>query len=247
MTDQTTPAPARRQSGGKIAAIVTGSIAGMLALAAIVAGGLLLLGDSQTDRDGYLSSASEHYQTNTHAIATENLDVDGDVPGVVTEDLIGKLRLRISPNGDKPVFVGIAPTHEVTRYLSDSAHATLTDVEFSPFHATYRTEQGTERPERPADRHIWAASAQGSGTQSLTWDVKSGNWSVVVMNADGSAGVDAGVSAGVRIGWIELAGWSSLGGGALLALLSGGLLFTGLRRPRQPTGDRDSSAVPAMA
>jgi hypothetical protein len=249
MTEQTTPAPApaRRQSGGQIAAIVTGSIAGMLALAAIVAGGLLLWGDSQTDRDGYLTSASDRYHTTTHAIATENLDVSGDVPGVVGQDLLGKLRLRVSPNGDKPLFVGIAPTHEVTRYLSDSAHATLTDVEFSPFEATYRNESGTERPGRPDERQIWAASAQGSGTQSLTWDVKSGDWSVVVMNADGSAGVDAGVSVGVRIGWIEPAGWGALGGGALLALLSGGLLFAGLRGRRQPADDRDASGLPALA
>jgi hypothetical protein len=232
MTDQTTP-PDRIKSGGQIAAIVAGSIAGMLALAALVAGGLLLFADSKTDHDGYLSSKSDRYHTRTYAIATENLDVDGDVPGVISHDDFGKLRLRVTQRSEKPLFVGIAPTHRVSRYLGDSAHATLTDVEFDPFKPTYRVERGTTRPEPPSQRHIWAASAQGYGAQSLTWDVKSGDWSVVVMNADGSRGVDAGVSAGVRIAWIETAGWGALGGGVLLALLAGGLLFVGVRRPPQ--------------
>jgi hypothetical protein len=246
MTDPTPQPPQGKTSGGHIAALVAGSIAGMLALAALVAGGLLLWADSHADHDGYLTSKSDRYHTRTYAIATENLDVEGDVPGVVSQDMFGKLRLRVTPRGDKPVFVGIAPTHTVSRYLDDSAHATLTDVEFDPFKPTYRIKAGTTRPQPPAQHHIWAASAQGSGTQALTWDVESGDWSVVVMNADGSRGVDAGVSAGVRIPWLAPAGWSALGGGVLLALLAGGLLFVGVRRPPQrpqPTQRHSASEV----
>ena len=233
MTDPTSRSPQRTKSGGQIAALVGGGIAGMLALAALVAGGLLLWADSRTDHDGYLTTKTDRYQTRTYAIATDNLDVEGDVAGVVSHDVFGKLRLRVTPHGDKPVFVGIARTHAVSRYLDDSAHATLTDVDFDPFKPAYRVEAGTSRPQPPAQRHIWAASAQGAGAQSLTWDVESGDWSVVVMNADGSRGVDAGVSAGARIPWIAPAGWGALGGGVLLALLAGGLLFVGVRRPPQ--------------
>ena len=62
----------------------------------------------------------------------------------------------------------------------------------------------------PGAQRFWAASAQGGGTQALTWDVEDGDWSVVVMNADGSPGVDAGVSAGAsarlpRRGRLDLA------------------------------------------
>jgi hypothetical protein len=242
MTDQTTSPPDRGPRGGQIAAIVFGSIAGILSLLALVAGGLLLWGDSHKDRDGYLATGSDPYSTNTYAIATDTLDIDGDVPGVV-QDLAGKMRLRVSPHTDKPMFVGIAPTSDVSRYLAGSAHATLTDLEYDPFEATYRTQGGERRPAAPADQGFWAASASGSGTQSLTWDVERGSWSIVVMNADGSAGVDAGVSAGVTASWIKPAGWGALGGGVLLSLLAGGLLLAGLRRPpRPPVADQRPSA-----
>jgi hypothetical protein len=248
MTDQTTPAPpARRQSSGQIAAIVTGSLAGMLALAAIVAGGLLLWGDSQKDRDGYLSTGSDRFHTSSYALATDDLDVEHDIPGVVSDDLLGKVRVSVTPRGDKPVFVGIARSQDVYRYLHRSPHATVTDVDYDPFRVTYRDEAGTRRPAPPAERHIWAASAQGSGTQSLTWHVKRGSWSVVVMNADGSAGVDTGVSVGAKLGWVKPAGLGALGGGVLLAVLSGGLLYAGLRRPRPRTDERDPSGLPALA
>ena len=51
------------------------------------------------------------------------------------------------------------------------------------------------------------------------------------MNADGSAGVDAGVSAGAKLpilGDLELAAWIAA---ALFLALGGGLLAAGLRRP----------------
>ncbi len=42
------------------------------------------------------------------------------------------------------------------------------------------------------------------------------------MNADGSPGVDAGVSAGARIGFLDEAGWVSLTTGFVLLVLAGG-------------------------
>jgi hypothetical protein len=243
MTTQTSPAPARRQSGGQLAAIVTGSIAGMLALAAIVAGGLLLWADSKTDRDGYASTKSERFSTSTRALATDDLDIS-DVPDWVLDQ--GRLRLTVSPRTDKPVFVGVARSEDVARYLQGTAHATIKDVDYDPFHATYETHPGRAKPAAPADQSIWAASTQGGGRQTLTWRAHNGRWSVVVMNADGSRNVDAGVRAGMRLGWLGTAAWSTLGGGALLAAISGGLLFAGLRRPRGQTEDRDPSGLPAL-
>jgi hypothetical protein len=52
------------------------------------------------------------------------------------------------------------------------------------------------------------------------------------MNADGSAGVDAGVSAGARLPFLVWVGWGSVGGGLLLLVAAGGLMFVGLRARR---------------
>jgi hypothetical protein len=230
-----------RHTGGQVAAIVGGSIAGILAVLALVAGGLFLWADSKKDSDGYVNTGSDPYSTGTYAIATEDLQLDDDVPGVV-EDLYGKVRLRATSHNGKPVFVGVAHTDEISGYLAGSAHATLTDVNYDPFKPSYRTTGGEQRPAAPGDQTFWAASTQGSGRQTLTWDVKQGNWSVVVMNADGSAGVNAGVSAGATADFLTPLAWGTLGGGVLLTAIAGGLLFAGLRRPKPPVADQRLSA-----
>ncbi len=43
----------------------------------------------------------------------------------------------MAPQSDKPVFVGIARTDQVTSYLSGVAHTTLTDLDYEPFEASY--------------------------------------------------------------------------------------------------------------
>jgi hypothetical protein len=62
------------------------------------------------------------------------------------------------------------------------------------------------------------------------------------MNADGSAGVDAGVSAGTTLDFLTPVAWGTLGGGVLLGVISGGLLFVGLRRRNPPVADQRRSA-----
>jgi len=119
----------------------------------------------------------------------------------------------------------------------------ITDVEFSPFHADYDTRAG-RAPAAPAEQKIWAATVQGDGEQALTWDVRDSDWSVVVMNADGSAGVEAGISAGASLGFLDEAGKISLTTGFVLLILAGGLLFVGARPRRYaPLGDPGQATV----
>ncbi len=115
-----------------------------------------------------------------------------------------------SRDGDEPVFVGIAPTDQVSRYLTGVAHTSVSDVDSWPFDADYdeRAVAGEGKPAPPGDQRIWAASVQGAGTQTLEWDVDDGDWSVVVMNADGSRGVDAEVEAGAKVPFLSEIGWT---------------------------------------
>jgi hypothetical protein len=247
MADTSYTPPPGRSSGGRIAAIVTGSLAALVAIGLIAAGGLALWADGQKDADGYISSGTDRFTTSTHAIRTENLDIDGDIPSWVgTADRYGKVRLKASSESGKPLFIGIARTSDVSAYLAGSSQAVVTDLDYSPFHATYSTRGGARRPAPPAAQGIWAASAHGTGTQRVTWDVRHGKWSVVVMNADGSRGVAAGVSAGADVPILPAVGWGSLGGGLGLLTAAGALLYFGLRTPG-PRRDGTGSAglVPA--
>jgi hypothetical protein len=238
--------PARRRNGGRIAAIVASGLLGLFAFGLLAAGGAALWGDSQKDEHGYISTGSDHFATSTRALASENLDLDLDGLGdVIGDDNYGKVRLDVASNDDKPVFVGIARTSDVSDYLRGSDHAVVTDVDYSPFHADYSDRAGERELPSPAGERFWAASAHGAGTQTLTWDVEDGDWSVVVMNADGSAGVDTGVKAGATVSFLDEAGWVLIGTGLLALAGAGALLYIGVR-PRR-SGGAAAPAAPLVA
>jgi len=244
MTTSQPNIPPQRSTGARIALFVTSAIAGLLAVGFVAAGAFALWGDSQKDRDGYLSTSSQRFEAGTHALATENLDVNLDGTGsVVSSGEFGKVRLKVAPQSGKPVFVGIARSSDVAGYLRGVSHTTMTDVDSSPFKASYSPHGGKQRPAAPAKQSIWAASAHGSGTQTLNWDVQDGNWSVVVMNADRSSGIQAGISAGAKVPWLNELGWTAVGGGTVLMILSAALLMLGIRPPRNRAGEAAATRV----
>jgi hypothetical protein len=88
----------------------------------------------------------------------------------------------------------------------------------------------------PANARFWVASAAGTGSQALTWSVKSGRWAVVVMRPDGARGVSADLAAGAKLPallWASIVvlvlGLLGLGG-------AGALIYFGAREPRAPQG-----------
>jgi hypothetical protein len=224
-----TPTPQPRGAARTIA-VILGAIAGFVAVGLLIAGGVVLWANTKKDDAGYLSTSSERFSTSANAIATDNLDVNIDAPGaIISQDHYGKVRLKVTPRTGKPVFVGIAPTRSVATYLSRSAHETVTDLSYQPFRVSYRFQGGVRTPAAPVDQRFWVASAQGTGRQTVTWNVHRGDWSIVVMNADGSPGVDASVSAGARLPFLGPVGWGAAGGGVLLLIVAGGLMYAGLR------------------
>jgi hypothetical protein len=245
MTDTNTPTRARPSAGGRIAALVTAGVLALLGLGFLAAGGAALWANGHKDDEGYLTTHSEGFSTRTYALTTEELEVNADdVPSWVV-DHYGEVRLRVTPRNDKPVFVGIAPTQDVDAYLRSTAHSTVRDLDYSPFDADYRDHRGSRPSTAPSEQRFWTASAQGADTQTVRWDVESGSWSVVVMNADGSAGVDAGVSAGAKVPFLVPIAWGSLGIGVVLLVAAGGILFVSARPPRQRT--HGAAIAPAAA
>ncbi len=158
------------------------------------------------------------------------MDLDG-VDWLVDSGEFGKVQLEVASEGDEPVFVGIARTEDVSSYLRGVGHTLVTDVDADPFEASYQREPGNRRPAVPAEESFWVASTQGRGTQTLDWRVDDGDWSVVVMNADGSRGVAADVTAGAKLPFLDELGWSAIGGGGALMIGALALIVVGTRRP----------------
>jgi hypothetical protein len=218
---------------GRIALIVTGAVAALVSTALIVGGIAALWGDSQKDSDGYLTTKSQRFEAGGRALATENLDMDlGDADWVAQTDDLGRLKITAESRDQKPLFVGLARTSDVESYLSGVPYSTVTDVDASPFRADYERHAGNRHPVSPEHAGIWEASSDGRGEQSIDWQIEDGDWSIVVMNADGSLGVDAEVSAGADIPFLDELGWSAIGSGAFALILSVGLIALGVRRPR---------------
>ena len=212
---------------GQIALLVGGIVLALIALAVAGAGGTAIWASTQKDSHGYHSTGLHRLHSPTHAITTKSIDLATSVP----EWLLGKIRIEARPAGEAPIFVGIGHRDDVDRYLAGVERDILTDVDFDPFRAHYDRQQGAETPEPPASQTFWVASAHGAGTQVVTWETDSGKWSVVLMNADGSPGVDARVKGGAEIPYALWIGIGALVIGILLAAGAALMIVKGWRRP----------------
>ncbi|HEX6424028.1 MAG TPA: DUF4389 domain-containing protein [Acidimicrobiales bacterium] len=231
MSDPAAPAPPAPSSPpvGRIVLTVAGALLVVVALVLGVVGGVLVWAHAtQRDADGYFTSDTGRLETLSHAITSDEIDL-GARPGAGDRDLgdLATVRLSAAPTTDEPVFVGVGPERDVARYLDDVARAEITDLDVDPFRVTYRFSAGGAPEEPPGGEDFWVASAEGPGLQTLEWDLESGRWTVVVMNADGSAGIGVEASAGAKADWVLPAGIGLLVGAAVLAIVGAVLLVVG--------------------
>lgn len=218
--------------------IVVGSFLALIALGVIVGGAYGLWLETTQRSDGYLMTSSERFDTAGYALATRTLDISSDVPSFLYgRDWLGDVRIRgESANSNRPLFIGIAREDDVDRYLAGVAHSDVVDVSAGPFgtsyRPSYRARPGGKPATPPARARFWAARVAGRGSQTLTWSVKQGRWSVVVMRPDGSRGVSADVAAGAKLPALL---WVSIGllvVGLLIMAGAATLIYFGVRESR---------------
>jgi hypothetical protein len=214
---------------GRIVATVLASLTALAGIAAITAAGAALVFDqTQRDAGGYLTSATAPYSTSTYALESGSYRAGGAAEWFVARELLGTIRIH-SLSGSR-VFIGIAPARAAARYLAHVAHAEAGDLGAQS--SDFRDHPGAAPRALPAAQRFWAARASGSGEQTLTWKVRSGDWRVIVMNADGRRGVATDLSIGASFPHLLALAIAGLGGGLILALLGGGGLYLVVRRGR---------------
>jgi hypothetical protein len=232
------PEPPREAalSTGRVVLIVLGSIVALIGLALAAGGGFLLWVDRTQREGGYLTTPTERFATSTYALTRERLEADAGGPNWIGNDnWLGKVRVRGEGAAAKPLFIGIGPEAAVAGYLGRVAHADVEDINFDPFRVAYRPIAGGAPRRPPTAQNFWAASASGQGRQTVTWKVREGDWSVVLMNADGSRGVAADVDLGAKLSFLLWVAIGLLVGGALILGGSVALIVLAARgRPPPP-------------
>ncbi len=210
---------------GRIVMLVLGTLSALLGLGLLAGAGFTGWANYQQRDGGYFTTPSERYTVDSYALTSPRLNVmvDAGPAGVDPAAIAGSVLLSGSAaDSAQRIFIGIAPQADVAAYLSGVKHSELTEVRFSPFRAQYREVSGTKPPARPADQAFWTASATGAGTQELKWNLRSGNWAVVIMNADASSPVTVDLRGGAR---------SDLLWPVFLGLLIGGIVLLAVGVP----------------
>lgn len=201
---------------GRIVSAVIGAVLALFALGMISAGGAAVWADATQRHGGYVHLGTASYTTAGHALASDTIKVHGGLGWLAP--LIGQIRIRVTGIGDAVgEFAGVAPANAASRYLSGVSYTTVTSYDGRRLSINH---PGSLAPQPPRNTPIWAAQASGTPSATLLWTVRDGDWTVIVMNADGSPGVTvrADLAASLpALGWLAT---EFLAGGTVLALIA---------------------------
>jgi hypothetical protein len=130
----------------------------------------------------------------------------------------------------KDIFIGVAEKRDLDDYLRDVEYHEVTELEINPDRLEYSKRPGNSKPAPPPEQAFWTESAHGPGTQTLEWDLESGSWSFVLMNDDGSGGIDLSIVLGAKIPHLFSIGIGFVVGGIVALLLGAFMIVLAVRR-----------------
>jgi hypothetical protein len=220
----------------RIVLLIGGILAALISFGLVAGGGVLVWAhETQRDAAGFYTTGPHSYSTSGYALTSVKVDL-GVHPGRWVGTL-GTVRIGVGPGQGKDLFVGIGPQSAVEAYLARVERSVVTQVKMVPFRVTYTEVPGSAVPAPPAEQSFWIAHASGAAGTTLTWDIRSGTWMLVVMNADASRGVDANLSIGAKTGILLPIGIGLLVAGVVLGSGAALMVFFAVRRPRRaPAG-----------
>ncbi len=237
---------------------VVGGVALVVGLAVCVATVVIVVAVVERDDDGFVVAEVPTVDRDVPAVSTGSLDLGRHVPWVLTSGWFGDTTVRVtarSPRGE--VFMGIGPSDDVSRYLENVGHDVVSDLSTDPLEVTYERRDGGPPTTPPGVESFWVARSDTGESPSLSWDLEAGDWSAVLMNADGSSPLRADLRVGARVPTATAAALALIGAvddrpprGVLLVIVGAALLWWGRRRrpdPTRPTDDTGAESSPGGA
>jgi hypothetical protein len=219
----------------------------LLALFGVACGASGIGAFRSVDGDGYVSGEGEMF-TSTAAVVVDTAEfreIDEDDEG---RNRSGKLRLRVRAErmDGGEILIGIGQREDVDAFLEPGSYQTVRELEFDPLRYNQVNIGGSRELAQPSGQ-LFVASARGDGLQEVDWPIGSGEYRAIIMNGDGSAGVDVRAEFGVRFPYLRGFAIAAMIIGSLAILL--GLLLVALQfragrdRSVSPEGDAGAPAV----
>ena len=238
------PRPPARMRPLNWVMLVAGVALTTLGLGLTIGAAALLSAESSQQDGQYLTLDSQRYQSTGHAITTPSLVLDpgeAGMAGLPPLEELASIQVRVSSViSDQPIFVGVADAFEVAAYLDEVPHAAIGGVSWTeegqlagqwswPSDARGELQEtpGTRDPATPTEQDFWVTSTTGTGTQEITFDLQEGQWTLVVMNSDGTRPVWIDLQPGVRTELLDMVNPAMLITGVIGLLLGIPLLLAG--------------------
>ncbi len=231
-------------SAGKIILLVFGIIGLLISIGLLVGGGTLLWADNTIkDSEGFYTTETIQIEKDSYAIVTGPADIDIEA-GWDWGDLV---TFKVEGSNNDPsnqIFIGVARESDVDAYLSGVEYDEMTNLHIYPYSVDYQNHPGSIVPGTPTSQTFWAESTYGAGTQILEWELEPGSHSLVLMNDDGSVGIDISVVLGAKVPLLFGIGIGFLVGGVVALSISILMIYFAVRRREIVTKETPETAAP---
>ncbi len=215
---------------GKIFSVAVSVIVLLIGLGLVAGGGALLWSNTfLRDSEGYYSTRTINIERDSYGVTTYPARIEFGPTWLFDWSQLVKVKLKATSNKDSGIFIGVAEEGDLFNYLNGVTYDEIRELDinrpFRPPRINYREFPGGVLETPPGGEEFWAASTAGKGTQVLRWGVEEGRYSLVLMNQDGSRGIDIDGKIGVKVPIIGGIGMGLFIAGLVLVLFSFLLVF----------------------
>ena len=160
-----------------------------------------------TNNEGYHVTETLSFEEDSYAVAVNRGDIHLTAAWLWDWGNLVDFKIEASNiDTDKPIFIGFAGKDDFVAYFNGVPYKYITDLSIRPCEVESVSIPGNSRPvippasidDKPPYEKFWEASINGAGIQTLECELEAEDYVLVLMNADGSAGVDMTVEVGAK-------------------------------------------------
>jgi hypothetical protein len=222
----------------RIVLIILGALALLVSVPFICGGAAVLLVNSAiTDNEGYICADTIHLDSDSYAIVATPDDMDGDSDWFWWLGRFADLKIEGASHGASgQIFIGIADAQDVEEYLDDVSYDEMVEFSTEASEIAYDSHTGDHEPVLPTNVSFWAVSAYGFEKQTIVWEHELDDYSLVIMNAEGTDAVDVRMDFCVKIPQMGGFGVGILITGIVFLIIGILMIFFALRKRGTPLG-----------